>query len=70
MYLRERTMTATMMRPRRKLAMEAVTTEAAAKRRPWSTLKVPSGMKSMTMAKRDATNPMTMPCGIIENFFC
>jgi hypothetical protein len=54
-------MTTTMTRPRRKLAMEAVTTEAAARRRPWSTLKVPSGMKSMIMANRDATNPMTIP---------
>lgn len=49
------------MRPRRKLAMEAVTMEAAARRRPWSTLNVPSGMKSINMAKRDAMKPMTMP---------
>ena len=50
-----------MTSPSKKLAMEAVTTEAAARRSPWSTLKVPSGMKSMIMAKREATKPMTMP---------
>jgi hypothetical protein len=50
--------------------MEAVTTEAAARRRPWSTLKVPSGMKSMIMAKREATKPMTIPWKQFNTISC
>ena len=54
-------MTSTMTRPRTKLAIEAVTIDAAASSMPCFQSKVPSVTVSMTAANTAAAKPTTIP---------
>ena len=59
---REARITNTITKPKAKLAIEAVTTEAAQSKRPWEKSIRFSGNQSMKMANVDAISPTIIAC--------
>ena len=59
---REARITNTITNPKAKLAIEAVTTEAAQSNRPWEKSTRFSGNQSMKMANVDAISPTIIAC--------